>query len=284
MPVSDTRHPLHTATASAGETPAAGLLLFRSACFSPNSEANDAAILRAVADRLAAPVQLLSEDELPLSADRRYKLILSMGRRPGTLAWLKEQETKGTRVLNPPLGVELCCHRSRLAALMADNDIPQPPATGRHGYWLKRADTSAQSAGDIRFCAGQRELAAALADFGRRGIADHLVQAHVQGDLVKFYGVLGTGFFRHYYPGDDGITKMGDEMRNGTPHHYTFAPADLQSAAGRLADLAAVPVYGGDAIIRPDGTFVIIDFNDWPSFARCREAAAGAIVDLATHR
>ena len=29
--------------------------------------------------------------------------------------------------------------------------------------------------------------------------------------------------------------------------------------------------------MREDGTYAVIDFNDWPSFARCREEAAGAI-------
>ena len=39
-------------------------------------------------------------------------------------------------------------------------------------------------------------------------------------------------------------------------------------------------MYGGDAIVTSDGDFYIIDFNDWPSFASCREAAAEAIVVL----
>ena len=35
--------------------------------------------------------------------------------------------------------------------------------------------------------------------------------------------------------------------------------------------LLHTPVYGGDAIVKSNGTYVIIDFNDWPSFSRCRE-------------
>ena len=54
-------------------------------------------------------------------------------------------------------------------------------------------------------------------------------------------------------------------------------PSRLQNDAERLATLVGVDVYGGDCIVRPDGTYAIIDFNDWPNFARCREEAADAI-------
>ena len=33
-------------------------------------------------------------------------------------------------------------------------------------------------------------------------------------------------------------------------------------------------VYGGDCIVGEDGNIRIIDFNDWPSFAPCRNEAA----------
>ena len=35
-----------------------------------------------------------------------------------------------------------------------------------------------------------------------------------------------------------------------------------------------------EAIVRADGSFCVIDFNDWPSFSRCREEAAEAIASL----
>ena len=33
-------------------------------------------------------------------------------------------------------------------------------------------------------------------------------------------------------------------------------------------------IYGGDCIVSDDGQIRIIDFNDWPSFAPCRNEAA----------
>ena len=35
--------------------------------------------------------------------------------------------------------------------------------------------------------------------------------------------------------------------------------------------------YGGDCIIDSNGMIKIIDFNDWPSFSKCRENASKAI-------
>ena len=37
--------------------------------------------------------------------------------------------------------------------------------------------------------------------------------------------------------------------------------------------------YGGDCIVDEDGTIRIIDFNDWPSFAPCRDTAAKYIAE-----
>ena len=69
----------------------------------------------------------------------------------------------------------------------------------------------------------------------QRGITDIVTQAHVKGDVVKFYGVEGTGFFRYYYSGDDTETKFGDEERNGKPQYYSFSSSNLQADAEKLA-------------------------------------------------
>lgn len=113
----------------------------------------------------------------------------------------------------------------------------------------------------------------------QRGITDVVTQAHIKGDVVKFYGVEGTGFFRYYYSGDDTETKFGDEERNGKPQYYSFSSSNLQVDAEKLACLLQTPIYGGDAIVREDGCYVIIDFNDFPSFSRCRKDAAKAIFE-----
>ena len=118
--------------------------------------------------------------------------------------------------------------------------------------------------------------------FVQRGITDWVVEAHLPGDLLKFYGVAG-GFFQYFYPSDDGISKFGDEQRNGLAHHYAFDTTQLQTMVEQVAALTGVEVYGGDVIVAPSGEFFLIDFNDWPSFSRCRETAAKAIVAWVKH-
>ncbi len=252
----------------------------RSDRFSPNSVEADRAILQLAACRLADLLPLAGEIPMvdeeawaahPVEAD----IYLSMGRCPATLQQLQRQEQAGRLVVNSAEGV-MRCQRSVLDALMRSHHVAMPPATGHHGYWLKRGDAAAQSKSDVVFCPDEDALAAARQQFAQRGISDMVASAHVVGDLVKFYGV-GQQFFRFFYPSDDGISKFGDEQRNGAAHHYAFSHADLHSEVVRLSALTGVTVYGGDAIIDADGRFYIIDFNDWPSFSRCREEAAEAI-------
>lgn len=246
--------------------------------FSPNNEVNDLVILQAVVAPFRGVIVGEEDKSMPkalVSAD----VVLSMARTPAALFLLQGIARRGTLVINPPEGVRHC-NRNTLLQLAQTADVSIPPADGDDGFWLKRADTAAQTREDIVFCADRQQLQQAVSAFHQRGVSDYLVQAHQRGDLVKFYGVLGTGFFRTFYPGDDGQFKFGDEVRNGSPQHYPFSLSALQSASERLATAAHCPVYGGDAIIRADGSFVLIDFNDWPSFSRCRDEAAKAIRQL----
>ena len=254
------------------------LMIQRASQFSPNSVEKDLAILEAVAARLSTQrheVSIVSEDSLQaiVNAD----VIFTMGRLPETQQALKK--LSGCRIINVPVGIENCA-RCRLATIMAQVGTPVPPAEGPDGYWLKRGDAAAQSEGDVQFAADKSQLADKIRAMEQRGISSYIISAHVVGDLVKFYGVRGTGFFRYYYPTDDGDTKFSDEVRNGSARHYAFEVSSMQSEAERLAEAVGIEVYGGDCIVRSDGTFCLIDFNDWPSFSRCREEAAEAIASL----
>ena len=252
------------------------LLIQRAERFSPNSVEKDKAILEAVGAKLCAAGHLVDmvSEEHTFSADG-YDRVLTMGRLPETLGQLKNK----AGVLNASQGIRNC-ERCTLATIMQRADIPVPPTEGQHGYWLKRGDAAAQSKDDVQFAASQTELDAKIAAFEKRGISQYTVSAHVPGDLVKFYGVSGTDFFRYYYPTDDGESKFGDEQRNGAARHYPFVVEALQADVEKLAQAVGIVVYGGDCIIREDGSYCVIDFNDWPSFSRCREEAAGAIAKL----
>ena len=258
------------------------LAVSRAEQFSPNSVERDRAIFQAVIDRLQRQdieVRLVSEDSQDyqdIESPEHPDLILTMARKPETLRWL---EPFGVDCINSPVGIANCA-KSRLEAIMKRIGVPVPPKKGSDGYWLKRGDAAAQTADDVVYLSDRQQLETAVQTMRSRGITDYVVSAHVVGDLVKFYGVGQGDFFRWYYPSDDGQTKFGDEHRNGPACHYPFQVEALQQEVQRLAAAVDVSVYGGDAIIRADGSFCLIDFNDWPSFSRCRDAAADAIASL----
>ncbi|MFC2436987.1 MAG: NDP-sugar synthase [Prevotella melaninogenica] len=267
------------------------LLIQRAACYSPNSEEKDLAILQEVGcffddakiigegelvENFSTYNQLISAESL--GSGNAYYQIISMARSPKALDCLEQLEQRGIRVLNSSVGVR-ACQRSNVEKVMRENHLPLPPDEGDEGYWVKRADAAAQSKEDVCFCHDWAEVEKIKSTFMQRGITDIVTQAHVKGDVVKFYGVEGTGFFRYYYSGDDTETKFGDEERNGKPQYYPFSSSDLQADAEKLACLLQTPVYGGDAIIQEDGNYVIIDFNDFPSFSKCRKEAAKAIFE-----
>ena len=256
------------------------LAIARAERYSPNSIDKDRAILLAVTERLLRrgnDVRVVGEDHLDgLTLSESPDLILTMGRRPETLAWLR---TVGAEVVNSSEGIENC-QRSRLQTIMERIGTPVPPVEGSDGYWLKRGDAAAQESGDVVYVADKEGLAMAVKTMQRRGITDYVVSAHVVGDLVKFYGVGQGRFFRYYYPTDDGQSKFGNECHNGVACHYPFPEDVLRQEVERLAAATGVSIYGGDAIVRADGSFCLIDFNDWPSFSRCREEAADVVTEL----
>lgn len=267
------------------------LLIQRAACYSPNSEEKDLAILQEVGclfddakiigegefiENFSTYNQLISAESVG-SVNAHYQII-SMARSPKALDCLEQLEQRGIRVLNPSVGIR-ACQRSNVEKVMRENHLPLPPDEGDEGYWVKRADAATQSKEDVCFCHDWAEVEKIKSTFMQRGITDIVTQAHVKGDVVKFYGVEGTNFFRYYYSGDDTETKFGDEERNGKPQYYLFSSSDLQADAEKLACLLQTPIYGGDAIIQEDGSYVIIDFNDFPSFSKCRKEAAKAIFE-----
>lgn len=270
--------------------------IYRAERYSPNSVERDKAIMDAVCEKLSTRYNIYKTREedietegMPLMlrlADAHLPhsgaplLVLSMARSRKVLDILTQMEAEGARVINRAQAV-LNATRTVIGRMMRENDIPCAPLHGDHGWWIKRGDEAAQEKGDVRFAADERERDATIEEFHKRGITDIVTTAHVRGDLVKFYGVTGTAFFHTTYPTDGGFSKFGDETRNGTSRHTPFNIAALHGDASRLAQLTGIEVYGGDCIVRSDGSYAIIDFNDWPSFSVCRHDAAEAIASVA---
>lgn len=267
----------------------------RSPQFSPNSCNRDKAIFDAVASRLQRnnnEVSVISEDFFVAVDLAEFDMVFSMARSNYVLRNLADAErTTSLPVYNSALAL-LQTMRSRLVALLHSADIPQPsfqviePITPFNlaslvipfPLWAKRGDACAQRATDVRYITNETDFLQAIADFEADGVSSVVVEEHVCGDLIKFYGVEGSDFFHFGYPVDgEGFSKFGLERYNGKPSRYEFSIATLKTVTDNAARATHLTVYGGDAIVRPDGTFVIIDFNDWPSFSACRKQAAKAI-------
>ena len=133
----------------------------------------------------------------------------------------------------------------------------------------------------MQFVEHHAQLDAILFDHANE---DALLMEHIDGQLVKFYGVVGTNFFHAEPHSPKGFSKFGNEQHN---HHKDLALSSpmwkqtlraMHTAATQVAQQSGFSIYGGDAILREDGTFVFIDFNDFPSFSACLPEASAAIV------
>jgi hypothetical protein len=131
------------------------------------------------------------------------------------------------------------------------------------GAWIKGGDLYASTRQDVQRVETRQGLEDVLDDFERRGISTAVLQEHVPGREIKFYAV-GSGDFFHWL-------DVGDTIA------HRAAPVSLQRAAvGAGVDLH-LEVFGGDVVVGEDGGVTLIDLNDWPSFAPCRESAAAVI-------
>ena len=274
--------------------------IYRSHTFSPNMQDKDAAIINAVGDILKAKglhVELLTEEDffhkykdVKLKADSfDYGFVFTMSRGKLVLDILKYlEENNGLLVFNSAFGIDNC-NRALLTEKFIEEDIPSPKSLVAetslfYNYvddiefpcWIKRGEGCAQHSNDVCFVKNVIEINDIIDDFIKRGINSVVVNKHLEGDLIKFYGVEGTDFFDWGYA-SDGHSKFGLEKYNSKIQKYAFDPDRLKVIADNAANLLNVPVYGGDCIISESGEISIIDFNDWPSFSRCKERAAAAI-------
>ena len=265
----------------------------RAGAYSPNHIGNDAAIFNATADELRKrgyPVDILSEEKF-LENGASSGIILNMCREQASIARLQKLEDEWSVVINSGYGIENCT-RERMTRLLMANDIPYPDSVivntdesvgrlleeaGFSSCWIKRGDFHAMHKEDVSYCRHIEEAQDVLHEYFYRGISRAVINRHLVGDLIKFYGVSGQPFFYWFYPFDEGHSKYGYEAVNGKSQGLKFDLEGLKDMCQRASEIMDVKIYGGDCIVDADGTVRIIDFNDWPSFAPCRAEAAPAI-------
>ena len=258
--------------------------------FSPNHVGNDAAIFGIVCEELekkGVEVSVYTEkDFVEQHVEAGY--VFNMARDRKTIARLKEMEDGGTVVVNSAYGIDNCI-RKAMTELLVSYGIPHPEsyivstseafAPNVFPCWIKRGNSHAMVKEDVVYVECREEAERVMQDFRSRGIPEAVVNKHLIGDLVKFYGVKDTDFFYTFYPTEQSHSKFGLEVINGATRGYDFDKKKLQDYSNKAAEVLNVPVYGGDCVVSADGTIRIIDFNDWPSFARCREEAGAKIAE-----
>lgn len=268
----------------------------RNTKYSPNHIGNDGKIFNLVAESLRTmgyDVQEFTEEEFLLYKGSDIKHVFNLAREKTTIKYLQKLEKEGVTVVNSGFGIENCT-REQMTKLLMQHKIPHPqsiivgvnedPTAGLEkmntsAYWIKRGDSHAIHREDVTYARNITEVKSILQEFGLRGIPNAVINEHLVGDLVKFYGVANTDFFYWFYPFDLSHSKFGLEAINGTAKEFNFSVEDLKTACDRAGEILDVQVYGGDCVVDAEGNFKIIDFNDWPSFAPCRDEAAPKIAE-----
>ncbi|MBQ4292180.1 MAG: hypothetical protein II752_05545 [Muribaculaceae bacterium] len=264
--------------------------IMRAGAYSPNHIGNDAAIFNAAAEQLrkrGCVVNVYSEDQLN-SGEIKEKNIMCMCREQRSIQRLQEMEDEGALVINSAYGIENCT-RERMTRILLGSGIPYPESLivntnevvksqlDQGGYsrcWIKRGDFHAMHKEDVSYVRHAQEAQEVLQEYFLRGIKRAVINRHLEGDLIKFYGVQDTDFFFWFYPFDSGHSKYGHEAINGHSRGLEFDKDQLRDICQRASEVLDVKIYGGDCIVGVDGSIDIIDFNDWPSFAPCRVEAA----------
>jgi hypothetical protein len=260
--------------------------IFREQTHSPGRESDDAEILRLTAKHLEAvgfQVSLRTPDELTSLAEPPPRSVFLMCEGAAVLGRLQQWETAGTRHVNAPLAV-LNTYRERMVSRFQEASVPfissrvvstaDATASAAPPVWVKRADVHNTRDGDVVFAATTDEIDVALAGLDARGIRRAIIQPHLDGDLIKFYGIGPVGsaeseppWFRWFYHKGQPVTG------------HVFDVGQLGRLVCRAAASLGLEVYGGDVIARAGGELVLLDLNAWPSFALYREEASPVIAE-----
>ena len=256
--------------------------IFRELQNSPNRESDDALVLKAVIEQLQlqrVETALMTPEEADRCDLSGWDMIVPMCEAYPRLMRLKSFcQTSKALIINPPDAV-LNCYRLRMLesftktpqllypdtetrAVSAPGPLKAPAFGSEAGFWVKRGDVHNTCSHDVVFARDMSEVEDIRKDFERREISNLLIQKHVDGDLIKFYGVGPGQWFTWFYHDPQSARRLPFELE------------DLAVQAERAAGAVNLEVFGGDAIVSPEGPIYIIDINSWPSFARVRAEAA----------
>ena len=261
--------------------------IFRELQNSPNRQTDDALILKAVMEQLEIlkiETSLLEPGDADSQDIGAWDMIIPMCESYPRLMRLKALgDSSGCLIINRPRSV-LSCYRTRMLEAflrtpglrfpeteihpVSDSISIAAPPFSSSGLWVKRGDVHNTCNHDVVFARTFNEVEAVRKDFLCREITSLLLQKHIDGDLIKFYGVGPGQWFTWFYHDAESARKL---------------PLDLEGLAlqaEKAARAVGLEIFGGDALVSAEGPIYIIDINSWPSFARVR---AEASVQIARH-
>jgi hypothetical protein len=260
--------------------------VFRERTHSPGRESDDTEILRLTGKHLEArgyQILLKTADELGGADEPPPDVVFLMCETAEPLRQLAAWEARGVPHVNSVEAV-LNTYRDRMIARferagvpfvpsrLVDTAAPAPDVSWP--AWVKRADVHNTREGDVVQAQSAPALGAALAALAARGIGRAVLQPHVAGDLVKFYGIGRAE--RQWEPPWFQWFHHADQQLAGHP----VDARRLAHVAARAAAALGLEVYGGDAIVTEGGGLTLLDLNAWPSFARVRDEASEVIAGL----
>ncbi len=263
--------------------------IMRAGAFSPNHIGNDSTIFNIVADQLrkrGCIVNVYTEEQF-IRDGVTESIIVNMCRERRSIERLQSYEDAGLIVINSGYGIENCI-RERMTRIFIGSGIPYPQSfvvntdevirdtlsdAGIGKCWIKRGDSHTMHKEDVTSVRHPEEAQEILQEYFLRGIKRAVINRHIEGELIKFYGIAGTPFFSWKAPPDATRRHNRYTEQNAT----AFDEDRLKALCTAAADLLDVKIYGGDCILTRDGKMYLIDFDDWPSFAPCRQEAATQI-------
>jgi glutathione synthase/RimK-type ligase-like ATP-grasp enzyme len=204
--------------------------------------------------------------------------VLTMAQSPESLKKLESWESTAS-IVNSVEGVRNCyrvlmveklkgagvCFPASLT-LSLDDLVSSEFSPMPYPFWIKRGDVHAMASGDVVFVRFQKEFRHALEHFEREQLKTLVIQEHIEGDVFKFYGVRGNGFFRIFLQNKQSVKDDSLVLK-------------VRTNAIVAAEVLELEVFGGDVVLDGNGGLHLIDMNDWPSFSACTDEASEAIAE-----
>jgi hypothetical protein len=185
--------------------------IFRESTHSPGRESDDTEILRLTGKHLEAKglhVELKTADEVTEVDTDRPRFVFLMCERVEVLERLRALEVVGVPHVNSPRAVHNT-YRDRMIAALDEANVPfiqsrivatiEQADADAFPVWVKRGDVHNTQEGDVVLAPTAAAIHDALRGLAARGIPRAVLQPHVDGDLIKFYGI-GAGGGHHREP------------------------------------------------------------------------------------